>query len=298
MKGWLINDYLTCIPNTKTIWHDFLEWFPELEDKTGFPFPSIPQYIESLEDRPDYVIRNATFFRALKLNVPTISLMQDIYSGPRRNVQVDVCSKSSHVVFNTQYMYEQYKNEINTPYSIIPLGSDADLFKPLNYEKEEDTIIFVGSTNEVKGFDLLTKIINRTSYKYILVLKDNVEVSFNNRNVSIHRNIDQQTLNELLNLSDIMLCTSRQETLHLSGVEAMLAGVPVVAPEIGVYAGLKEDDRWGMMVDTREESEYIRCIHNLLANKKHDTRQCVFDNKLTKKDSKDAWKNLVENLNA
>jgi len=296
MRGWLINDYLTCIPNTKTIWHDFLEWFPELEDKTGWPFPSIPKYIESLEYRPDYIIRNATFFRALNLNVPTISLMQDIYSGTKRDTQIDVCSKSSHVVFNTQYMYEEYKNEINAPYSIIPLGSDSDLFKPLNYEKEEDTIIFVGSTHEVKGFDLLTKIINRTSYKYILVLKDNVEVSFNNKNVSIYRNIDQQTLNELLNLSDVMLCTSRQETLHLSGVEAMLAGVPVVAPEIGVYAGLKEDDRWGIMVDTREESEYIRCIDNLLTNKKHDTRQCALDNKLTKKDSKNSWKNLVENL--
>lgn len=296
MRGWLINDYLTCIPNTKTMWHDFLEWFPELEDKTGWSFSLIPQKIESIEDRPDYIIRNATFFRALNLNVPTISLMQDIKYDAKRSDQINVCSKSSHVVFNSQYMYDQYKNEINTPHSVIPLGSDAELFKPLGYEKEEDTIIFVGSTHKVKGFDLLTKIINRTSYKYILVLKDNVKVNFNNKNVSIYRNIDQQTLNELLNLSDVMVCTSRQETLHLSGVEAMLAGVPVIAPEIGLYAGLKNDDRWGMMVDNREESEYIRCIDKLLTNKKQNTRQCALDNKLTKEHSKTAWKNLVDDL--
>ena len=35
-KGWLVNDCLTCIPGTKTFWHDLLEWIPTLEDKTDF----------------------------------------------------------------------------------------------------------------------------------------------------------------------------------------------------------------------------------------------------------------------
>ena len=34
-KGWLVNDCLTCIPGTKTLWHDLLEWMPNLIDKTN-----------------------------------------------------------------------------------------------------------------------------------------------------------------------------------------------------------------------------------------------------------------------
>lgn len=300
MKGWLINDCLTAIPNTRTFWHDLLEWFPDLEDKTGFSFQVLPEHIERIKDQPDYIIRNATFFRPLKIDIPTISLLQDIKNGHKRSVQIEVCSKSSHVVFNSRYIYDQYKNEINAPHSIIPLGTDSNLFKPFNYEKTGDTIIFVGSTNAVKGFALLTEIINKTNYKYILVLKDNdnVKVNFKNKNVSVYRQVNQQTLNELLNLSDVMICTSERETLHLSGIEAMLAGVPVVAPNIGIYSDLIEDDRWGVMVDNRKESEYIRCIHNLITNTKHNTRQCAIENKLTKEDSKQSWISLVENLNA
>ena len=34
-SGWLVNDTLTCIPGTITFWHNLLEWFPELLDKTN-----------------------------------------------------------------------------------------------------------------------------------------------------------------------------------------------------------------------------------------------------------------------
>ena len=34
-EGWLINDCLTCIPNTKTLWHFLLDIFPNLVDKTN-----------------------------------------------------------------------------------------------------------------------------------------------------------------------------------------------------------------------------------------------------------------------
>lgn len=56
-KGWLVNDFLTCIPGTKTFWHDLLEWIPGLTDKC-FPYPILADTIERLgvESPPDYII--------------------------------------------------------------------------------------------------------------------------------------------------------------------------------------------------------------------------------------------------
>ncbi len=75
--GWLVNDTLTCIPGTKTFWHDLLEWLPTLKDKcNGYtPFNLLPYNIEKdyAIEKPDYIIRNATYFR--KLNIPVVALI-------------------------------------------------------------------------------------------------------------------------------------------------------------------------------------------------------------------------------
>ena len=47
MTGWLVNDYLTCIPRVKTFWHFLLKWFPDLQDKTGIDYSNLPRYIET-----------------------------------------------------------------------------------------------------------------------------------------------------------------------------------------------------------------------------------------------------------
>ena len=33
--GWLVNDCLASFPGVITFWHNLLEWFPELIDKTN-----------------------------------------------------------------------------------------------------------------------------------------------------------------------------------------------------------------------------------------------------------------------
>ena len=68
--GWLVNDCLTCIPGTKTFWHDLLEWIPNLMDKTnGYTkFGELSSRIEeeSKQSFPDYIIRNAFKIQILK----------------------------------------------------------------------------------------------------------------------------------------------------------------------------------------------------------------------------------------
>ena len=95
-RGWLVNDTLTCIPGTTTLWHQLLEWLPNLEDKTnGYTDYSIlPNVIESLPNKPDYIIRNGSYFRKLNIDVPTITLIQDVQNNP---MQTEVINSSTFV---------------------------------------------------------------------------------------------------------------------------------------------------------------------------------------------------------
>ena len=108
--GWLVNDCLTCIPGTKTFWHDLLEWIPGLVDKTnGYTaFNVLPGRIEqeAAKEMPDYIVRNATFFRKLNLPCKQISLLQDCYVGDIQ--QLNVGDTSTVTVFNSNYTYQHY----------------------------------------------------------------------------------------------------------------------------------------------------------------------------------------------
>ena len=135
--GWLVNDCLTCIPGTKTFWHNLLEWIPNLCDMTGgyTDYSVLADVIESKleKNQVDYIIRNGTYFRKLSTNIKTISLIQDVIFNDSR--QIDVCNNSSVIVFNSKYCESFYRN-VSRPTKIIPLGIDFDFFKPL-IDKEE-----------------------------------------------------------------------------------------------------------------------------------------------------------------
>jgi len=51
--GWLVNDQLTAIANTRTFWHDLLDWFPNLQDKcNGYTnYSVLADNIESINER-------------------------------------------------------------------------------------------------------------------------------------------------------------------------------------------------------------------------------------------------------
>ena len=117
-KGWLINDCLTCIPNTRTFWHDLLEWFPNLEDKcNGYTdYSVLASRIESTPDRPDYIIRNGSYFRKLNIDVPTFCLIQDTMND---SMQTEVINSSTCVVFASSETYNLYKDRINEIASVI-----------------------------------------------------------------------------------------------------------------------------------------------------------------------------------
>ena len=259
-KGWLINDCLTCIPNTKTFWHNLLDWFPNLVDKTnGYTnYDILSNVIENDANKngtPDYIIRNCTFFRKINLNTKTVSLLQDYY--PNRLYQIDVANSSDVVVFNSPFTYSFYKDKITTKVEIIPLGVDSELFYPSddNYCDElgilPNSILFVGaSTTYPKGFDLMMDIINNTDYNFCLVMKDDFKI--NHPRVKVFNKVSQEKIVKIYNSCKISLCTSRMETQHLGGIEAGMCGLPIIATNVGVYFNI-ESGQWGRKANNLEE---------------------------------------------
>lgn len=128
-RGWLLHDRLTCIPGTKTFWHDLIEWIPGLEDKTNNgELGDLPDFYSKQQDSCDYIIRNATYWPWIETGKPTISILQDIRSEPElRRMQIEVMDKSDIVVAVSNYVREKYAAEVNKEIRVIPIGVDYDL---------------------------------------------------------------------------------------------------------------------------------------------------------------------------
>src|SRR3989304_1145345 len=190
-RGWLVNDTLTCIPNTRTLWHDLLDLLPSLIDMTGgrTDFSQLPAKIEQAAEPlpPDYIIRNATFFRRLNVKTKTISLLQDICHGYTRDTQLDVINNSDIIVFNSKYTKSKYMAHVRSGSDtrVVPIGTDFEKFSPINITGNQtdlgilpNSLLFVGAGNEYpKGFDRIRKLIDTTNYNFCLVLKDRTRIT-------------------------------------------------------------------------------------------------------------------------
>jgi len=297
--GWLVNDCLTCIPGTKTFWHDLLEWLPDLEDKMGgyTNYNVLADRIEQNfwqllpKQRPRYIIRNATFFRPMHLPCKQISLLQDYYESDQQ--QIDVCNNSTLTVFNSNYTYQKYKNKITEcQIEIIPIGSDFELFKHSNENHPDvlpNSILFVGAANNYpKGFNIIQDLINTTNYNFCLVMKDNF--SMDHPRVRVFNKIDHKTLVKIYNSCDMLLCTSVVETLHLVSVEAGACGLPIITTDVGILYGIPSGE-WGLKI---KNNNYEECIEYVKNNKeKFSPRQFLLDSKFDRDSCKERWLSII-----
>lgn len=304
MIGWLVNDCLTCIPGTKTFWHDLLEHVPGLIDKTGgyTAFSILPDRIENLvvvEGLPNYLIRNATFFRRLNLSCPQISFLQDCYDSKEQ--QIDVCNNSAAVVCNSNYVYEQYKHYLTTDIiEIIPIGIDFNLFKPLddkdNIRKQlnilPNSILYVGSSaNYPKGFNFIMNIVNSTNYNFCFVMKDSFNI--NHPRIKIFNKVNHNLLVKIYNSCELLLCTSVIETLHLAGIEAAACNLPLLTTNVGIYYNL-QSGVWGINSDI---NNFVNNIKFIIDNKNiFSPREYFIGKKFDKKDCMNKWINLINNI--
>jgi hypothetical protein len=298
-RGWLVNDCLTCIPGTRTFWHDLLDWFPNLEDKTGgyTDYSVLANRIESMPNKPDYIIRNGTYFRHINIDSKCVSLIQDVSSGSLLEQQLDVINKSDCIVFNSKYVKDKYnKYSININNYIIPLGIDFDFFTP-NKNNTIDSIIYIGSSlNYPKGFNIMLDIIRAMPQQHFnLIMKDNWRPPVDLENqITVCNRVDQKTVRDIIQKSSLAICTSYEETQHLSGLECGACNIPIVARNIGwYYDHAHEQNQWGAIADDTNFLEKIYYVKNNLQNyRPRDYLINFFDTNVCK----NKWKQLIETV--
>ena len=294
-RGWLVNDCLTCIPGTKTFWHDLLEWIPGLEAKCIGGYDTLPDRIEQLYERslekPDYIIRNSAYFRKLNIPVKTYSLVQDVLHGAAKDIQVDVCNSSNEVVFNSPYTYCFYIGLISQHISLIPLGVDSIFFNKSTKHQGilPESILFVGAANNhPKGFDKVLNLINSTNYNFCLVMKDDFQMV--HPRVRVFNKINHDTLLQIYNTCKLLICTSEVETQHLASIEAGFCNLPVVTNNVGIHYN-RDNGSWGINV---KNNDYISAINYVINN--YDSfrpREYLLKESLDKESCKESWRNLI-----
>lgn len=304
-SGWLVNDCLTCIPGTTTFWHNLLVWLPELQDKTnGYTDYSVLadriEY-ELKSSRPSYIIRNGTYFRRIHTDVPTISLIQDVKSD---DSQLDIINNSNVVVFNTQYVYEKYRSRIGSsvPIRICPLGVDFEFFQP-SEERHPDvlpnSVLYIGAaTNYPKGFNIMLDIIVKMpNQNFCLIMKDDFSIhqipeSARSR-VRIFNRIPSTLVRVIINSCSLAVCTSYEETQHLSGIECAACNIPIVARAVGVYFDNKNSMDWGVIAD---DSNFIEKIDYVQKNLEvFHPREC-FIKQYSLEQCKHNWNSIVSQI--
>lgn len=311
MKGWLVNDCLTTIPNTETFWHYLLKWNQELEDKTGgyTDYSVLAQKIENnymkANDKPTYIIRNGTFFRHMNIPIHQISLIQDsfLHESSLFQKQCDILQKSKCVVFNSYFMYNLYKNYVKVPYEIIPLGVDSDFFVPskdIDSDVLPNSILFIGSSTKYpKGFDRLINIIEKmVNNNFCLIMKDNYKPPEKLKHrVKVYNRIPSVKVKQVINSCSVAVCTSYMETQHLSGIECGLCNIPIVGFPVGIYDLLRDQDGWGFTVDTVEDA--IEKLNFILNNKnKFSPREVMIKNGFDLHTCCKRWQKLIKDVHS
>jgi len=298
-KGWLVNDQLTAIPNTRTFWHDLLDWFPNLEDKCdGYTSYSVlPNKIESIKERPDYIIRNGSYFRKLNIDVPTFCLIQDTQNNPQ---QTNVINSSTCVVFASKETYNIYKPRINPQnVRVIEQSSDFNFFKPTDDRHPDvlpNSIIFIGdSSHEKKGFHRVLNLIeSMTDFNFCLVMKDNTSIDIipphNRDRVRIFNRVDRDTVKLLINSSVCAICTSGNEEGHFAGIEIGACDIPMVARPMGCYLDRQEDKTWGLISKDEDFPETIRYVVN---NKELFSPRKYYSKEYTLERCREKWTDLI-----
>ena len=238
MKGWLVNDWMTRIEGTVTLWGKLLDWLPGLKWKGDRDFGDLGYHIFTefaSRPKPSYIIRNATYFGCLDLPVPTIALLQDIMpeGSVQRADQIAVCKDAALVVFNSAYTRSRYPELEGCPFRIIPLPVDFELFKPMPEVDKRFDVCWIGAASSVKGWDILCDLMRRSDLTFRLVMKD--KGGINNSRVEIVRQVTHADLPRLINECRVGMCTSREETQHLAGIEMGGCGLPLVVTNVGAY---------------------------------------------------------------
>lgn len=243
MRRLLVNDRLDTL-GERTFWHLLRDWFSM--EFVGGDYATLAERAASVAGGATLLVRNATWFPAIRAEAPQIALLQDIFEdGPVREMQDKVLAGCDKTVFNSEFTRSKY----GAPgASVVPLSVDFDLFQPSNrmglqqaLSLPDGCVCWVGAQSAVKGYDIFLQVVRTNpDIPFVAVFKDR-QPDDAPPNLRMYTRLTQQELARVMGACRVGLCTSRSESQHLAGIEMGACGLRMVASPVGVYWKMESD---------------------------------------------------------
>lgn len=298
-KKYLVNDFLTCIPGTKTLWHDLMDLDNDINELTFETTSSknMDEFRTKLKNiiKPnDIVIQNASFIGYCGGKV--ISYLQDNYilmhgkESTNVSIQNEVLKNSKINVCNSLEVAESY-SDYN--FTINPIGVDSDFFVQKKYG-DKKTGLFIGAPTYEKGWDIFLELVNKMNdYNWVAVLKtENFNINIPN-NLKIFNRVNHDELRSIIDTCGFFIHTSRFETQCLSAIECGFMNKPIVIGKVGIFKDWIFENPGSIVSDINTEC-FVDAIKNLEYEK--DIRKIMFDAELSKKQMIERWKDILKKI--
>ena len=304
----LVNDFLFgMLGEKKVLWNYMLEGIRNLVPVDTKIMKDNSQYNNNLSfevnvanyiknNYPDckLIIQNGSYFNLIPINTKKIILIQD--NLRKMNIKSPIQEtnfRNADIVITNSNEVDNYYNDRQCIQ--IPLGVDSDFFKIIPRENLSLPIdrkigIFVGSFTEVKGWNLMKKIIERHCEIFWILVTKHENESYSSNNSKIYNKINQELLVKLLNSSDFFILPSPSETQCLAAIEANLCNIPVIMYNTGYITNLTEEEKSKIGVVTNDFNEDDI---NKVANTKFEPRNVIL-NKYSIESMNNKWIQVID----
>ncbi len=180
------------------------------------------------------------------------------------------------IFFLSERIREQaskYFNLTKRSISIVANGIDEVFTKvvnPGNKPAGKLKLVFVGSDRKEKGFPLLAEALTKIDFEVDLFLIEGYTVPSSIRNAKVTvKNVSKmptEKFAEFLEEKDIFISASNYEPFSISAVEAMAAGLVVVATKATGMSRFISDSCNGFVIDSESSSQLTNILAKLNSN--------------------------------
>ncbi|CUN15830.1 glycosyltransferase family 4 protein [Turicibacter sanguinis] len=169
------------------------------------------------------------------------------------------------------------------------IGLNLEKFSPISekekyrlreeygYDKDDKILIYVGELSDRKNQKIIIEAVNLLkkdfkNIKLLLVGRGQLKDEYDKliEELGVQEQVEllgfRTDINQLLRISDIYVCSSRQEGLPVNIMEAMSIGLPVVCSKIRGNVDLIEDTKGGYLVDINTFVDYAEKISEIIKN--------------------------------
>ncbi len=156
---------------------------------------------------------------------------------------------------------------------IVHCGVDPNLFEVKRHEGLGTKMLFVGRLAAVKGLPILLESIAKVEGATLAIAGDGPDrrtLEEKTRSLAVSDRVrflgyqSQQQVRELLTQTDVFVLSSFAEGVPVVLMEAMAAGVPVVATRIAGIPELVHDEYSGLLVSPGDVDATAKAIRRLL----------------------------------